>query len=192
MQRSFRVFYGTMRETVVKAYFHRCNTIKPLRRQSRGLCHRIYKNFPMHSGEEENEVIIGVDHGNAQIKTKNTCFVSGLEEFPTKPPMAADIIQYQGRYWTLVGKRLPVMRDKTKDDRFYLLTLFAIAKELEARRADSSTLSITVRSRKASHSISGGRSPCVSSTMTNPFASCSTMYSSTRRRLARLCTGHRK
>ena len=79
MQRSFRVFYGTMRETVVKAYFHRCNTIKPLRRQSRGLCHRIYKNFPMHSGEEENEVIIGVDHGNAQIKTKNTCFVSGLE-----------------------------------------------------------------------------------------------------------------
>lgn len=142
MQRSFRVFYGTMRETVVKTYFHRCNTIKPLRRQSRGLCHRIYKNFPMHSGEEENEVIIGVDHGNAQIKTKNTCFVSGLEEFPTKPPMAADIIQYQGRYWTLVGKRLPVMRDKTKDDRFYLLTLFAIAKELEARRADSSTLDI--------------------------------------------------
>ena len=142
MQRSFRVFYGTMRETVVKAYSHRCNTIKPLRRQSRGLCHRIYKNFPMHSGEEENEVIIGVDHGNAQIKTKNTCFVSGLEEFPTKPPMASDIIQYQGRYWTLVGKRLPVMRDKTKDDRFYLLTLFAIAKELEARRADSSTLNI--------------------------------------------------
>ena len=87
-------------------------------------------------------MMIGVDHGNAQIKTRNTCFVSGVEEFPTKPPMAADIIQYQGRYWTLVGKRLPVMRDKTKDDRFYLLTLFAIAKELEARRADSSTLDI--------------------------------------------------
>ena len=25
MQRSFRAFYGTMRETVVKAYPHRCN-----------------------------------------------------------------------------------------------------------------------------------------------------------------------
>ena len=73
-------------------------------------------------------MIIGIDHGNAQIKTRNTCFVSGVEEFPTKPPMAADVIQYQSRYWTLVGKRLPVMRDKTKDDRFYLLTLFAISK----------------------------------------------------------------
>ena len=62
-------------------------------------------------------MIIGIDHGNAQIKTRNTCFVSGVEEFPTKPPMAADVIQYQSRYWTLVGKRLPVMRDKTKDDR---------------------------------------------------------------------------
>lgn len=142
MQRSFRAFYGTMRETVVKTHFHRCNTIKPLRRQSRGLCHSIYRNFPMHSGEEENNMMIGVDHGNAQIKTRNTCFVSGVEEFPTKPPMASDVIAYQGRYWTLVGKRLPVMRDKTRDDRFYLLTLFAIAKELEARRADCSTLDI--------------------------------------------------
>ena len=87
-------------------------------------------------------MIIGIDHGNAQIKTRNTCFVSGVEEFPTKPPMAADVIQYQSRYWTLVGKRLPVMRDKTKDDRFYLLTLFAISKELEARKEITSTLDI--------------------------------------------------
>lgn len=85
-------------------------------------------------------MIIGIEHGNAQIKTRNTCFVSGVDEFPTKPPMAADVIQYQSRYWTLVGKRLPVMRDKTKDDRFYLLTLFAISKELEARKEITSTL----------------------------------------------------
>lgn len=38
-------------------------------------------------------MIIGIDHGNAQIKTRNTCFVSGVEEFPTKPPMAADVIR---------------------------------------------------------------------------------------------------
>lgn len=87
-------------------------------------------------------MIIGIDHGNAQIKTRNTCFVSGVEDFLTKPPMAADVIQYQSRYWTLVGKRLPVMRDKTKDDRFYLLTLFAISKELEARKEITSTLDI--------------------------------------------------
>ena len=87
-------------------------------------------------------MIIGIDHGNAQIKTRSTCFVSGVEEFSAKPPMAADVIQYQNRYWTLVGKRLPVMRDKTRDDRFYLLTLFAISKELEARREALSTQDI--------------------------------------------------
>lgn len=87
-------------------------------------------------------MIIGVDHGNAQIKTRHTCFVSGVEEFPARPPMAADLIEYQGRIWALVGKRLPVMRDKTRDDRFFMLTLFAIAKELEARREFGPTCNI--------------------------------------------------
>ena len=38
-----------------------------------------------------------------------------------------------GSYWTLSGKRLPYMRDKTRDSRFFVLTLFAIGRELERR-----------------------------------------------------------
>ncbi|MFT3951705.1 MAG: ParM/StbA family protein [Oscillospiraceae bacterium] len=45
--------------------------------------------------------------------------------------MSEDILEYDNRYWTLSGRRLSYMRDKTQDDRYFILTLFAIAKELE-------------------------------------------------------------
>lgn len=47
------------------------------------------------------------------------------------PDMAEEILEYDGRYWTLAGKRINYMRDKTRDERYFILTLFAIARELE-------------------------------------------------------------
>lgn len=47
--------------------------------------------------------------------------------------MTDEILEYGGRFWTLSSKRLPYMRDKTQDERFFILTLFAIAKELERK-----------------------------------------------------------
>lgn len=78
-------------------------------------------------------MLLGIDHGNYAVKTPQFDFVSGLAEHTVKPPMTDEILEYQGRYWTLSGKRLSYMRDKTKDDRFFILSLFAIAKELESR-----------------------------------------------------------
>lgn len=75
-------------------------------------------------------MLLGIDHGNYAIKTPNFDFVSGLAEHTVKPPMTDEILEFQGKYWTLSGKRLSYMRDKTQDDRFFILTLFAIAKEL--------------------------------------------------------------
>lgn len=77
-------------------------------------------------------MLIAIDHGNYAIKTPSHTFVSGLAEHTVKPPMAEEILEYDGRYWTLAGKRISYMRDKTQDDRFFILSLFAIAKELEA------------------------------------------------------------
>lgn len=76
-------------------------------------------------------MLIAIDHGNYAIKTVNHSFVSGLSEHTVKPPMTDEILEYDGRYWTLSGRRLSYMRDKTQDERYFLLTLFAIAKELE-------------------------------------------------------------
>lgn len=77
-------------------------------------------------------MLIAIDHGNYAIKTPNFSFVSGLAEHTVKPPMADELVEYGGRYWTLSGKRLSYMRDKTQDDRYFILSLFAIAKELES------------------------------------------------------------
>ena len=50
-----------------------------------------------------------------------------------KPPLSEEVVEYGSSYWTLSGKRLPYMRDKTRDSRFFVLTLFAIGRELERR-----------------------------------------------------------
>lgn len=48
------------------------------------------------------------------------------------PPFGGETLKYQGKYYTLSGKRIPYQRDKTKDERFFILTLFAIAYEIQA------------------------------------------------------------
>ena len=78
-------------------------------------------------------MLIAIDHGNYAVKTTNHSFISGLSEHTVKPPMTDEIVEYGGKYWTLSGRRLSYMRDKTQDDRYFILTLFAIAKELENR-----------------------------------------------------------
>lgn len=78
-------------------------------------------------------MLIAMDHGNKQMKTTNCPpFVSGLVESTTKP-FGSDILMYQNKYYTLSNQRIPYKRDKTEDDRFFILTLFGIAQELQAR-----------------------------------------------------------
>ena len=78
-------------------------------------------------------MLIAIDHGNYAIKTPHTAFLSGISEHKVQPPLAEEVVEYSGSYWTLSGKRLPYMRDKTRDSRFFVLTLFAIGRELERR-----------------------------------------------------------
>ena len=79
-------------------------------------------------------MIIAIDHGNYACKNSvGDSFVSGLSEHSVQPPLVADTIAWNGKYWTLTENRMPVMRDKTKDDRFFILSLFAIARELTER-----------------------------------------------------------
>lgn len=75
-------------------------------------------------------MLIAIDHGNHACKTVHYNFVSGLAQHSVRPPMADEVLEYNGEYWTLSGQRLPYRRDKTRDESFFILTLFAIAKEL--------------------------------------------------------------
>lgn len=75
-------------------------------------------------------MIIGVDNGNANTKTVHTVFTSGITEHDVKPPIGDELIKYNGKYYTLSGDRSPYTRDKTKDKTCFILTLFALSKEI--------------------------------------------------------------
>ena len=77
-------------------------------------------------------MLFSLDHGNFACKSMSDSFISGLTEHSVQPPLASDIIEYEDRFWTLSGNRIAYMQDKSKDDRFFILTLFAIARELKS------------------------------------------------------------
>lgn len=79
--------------------------------------------------------IFGVDHGNGNIKTALTVFPCGYTEQDIKPAgiFGQDVIHYNGKFYVLNTNRFPYSTDKTTDERCFILTLFAIAKEVKAR-----------------------------------------------------------
>ena len=71
-------------------------------------------------------MLISIDHGNKQVKTiHHAPFTSGLVCSEVRP-FGGETLTYQGRYYTLTDQRIPYRRDKTEDERFFVLTLFAV------------------------------------------------------------------
>ena len=76
---------------------------------------------------------VAIDHGNRNMKTCHFIFTSGLNVLDKKPARGEQYLQYEGKYYTLSEQRIPYQRDKTLDFRFFILTLFAIAMEMEGK-----------------------------------------------------------
>lgn len=81
----------------------------------------------------ENIEVIGMDHGWSTMKTDSQVFATGVKEIANEPPMRNDILEYNGKYYSIGERRLEVRADKTENENFYLLTLAGIAKELKKR-----------------------------------------------------------
>lgn len=80
-------------------------------------------------------MLIAIDHGNKQMKmVRSGPFISGLLESEVRP-FGADVLKYREKYYQISDQRIPYRRDKTEDDRFFILTLFGIANEIEATGA---------------------------------------------------------
>ena len=88
-------------------------------------------------------MLIAIDHGNKSVKLpREDPFVSGLVESEVVP-FGKDVLKYRGRYYQLSDYRIPYHRDKTEDERFFVLTLFAIAREINsAGRYTSGTIQV--------------------------------------------------
>lgn len=84
--------------------------------------------------QANEKTIIGVDHGYAAIKTAHCVFPTGLTAYNHEPYTRQDVLEYEGKWYVCGTGRQPVQREKMANDTYYLLTLAAIARELERRR----------------------------------------------------------
>ena len=87
-------------------------------------------------------MLISIDHGNSAIKTPNFTFVSGYIESSVPPAISDECLFFNGKYYSLTEKRIVYRRDKTADDSYFILTLFAIGKELKAAKIKNEFTSI--------------------------------------------------
>ena len=91
-----------------------------------------------------NIEVIGIDHGWAMMKTFSQVFTAGLGEIKTEPAIYENLLEYDGRYFRVGGERLTVKPTKVIDENYYLLTLAAVAMELERRGKRSANVYLAV------------------------------------------------
>lgn len=79
---------------------------------------------------------IAVDTGNRCIKVPDISpFTAGLFCSGTVPPTASsDTIYYNKKFYSLSEERGEYLRDKTTSEKYFILTLFAIAKRILAKQ----------------------------------------------------------
>ncbi|KIO61629.1 hypothetical protein B4065_3452 [Caldibacillus thermoamylovorans] len=77
--------------------------------------------------------IIGIDHGNKAIKSIVNQYNSGFTVSNTMPITKERLLEFEGKYYSILGERFPVMLDKTVNDNFFILSLPAIAEVLEKK-----------------------------------------------------------
>ena len=89
--------------------------------------------------ELRNTKIIAVDHGYGNMKTANTVTPTGIKAYETEPIFTGNILEYNGIYYRIGKGHKEFIPDKAMDEEYYLLTLMAIARELNVfsiREAD--------------------------------------------------------
>lgn len=88
--------------------------------------------------------VVGVDHGWSGMKTVSQVFTTGVKEITTEPAFYNNVVEFNGSYYKVGGKRLEVRDLKVENDNFYILTLAAVAKELNRRGMRNANILLSV------------------------------------------------
>ena len=80
--------------------------------------------------ELRNTKIIAVDHGYGNIKTANTVTPTGIKAYETEPIFTGNILEYNDIFYRIGEGHKEFIPDKAIDEEYYLLTLMAIARDL--------------------------------------------------------------
>lgn len=98
-------------------------------------------NFMNNISQNNNEpVIIGIDHGYGNIKTAHCCFKTGVAAYDKEPTFKGNLLVYGGKYYIIGEEHKEFASDKIADNDYYILTLAAIARELNIRRLTSASV----------------------------------------------------
>ena len=84
--------------------------------------------------------IIGIDHGYGNMKTANYCFPSGLIAYDQEPTFKRNLLVYVGKYYSIGIGHKEFHGEKIMDEDYYILTLGAIAMELEREHLTSAAV----------------------------------------------------
>lgn len=84
-----------------------------------------------------NPIIIGIDHGYGNIKTAHSCFKTGVAAYDKEPTFKSNLLVYEGRYYLIGEEHKEFISDKMTDSDYYILTLAAVARELNIRKLTS-------------------------------------------------------
>ena len=88
----------------------------------------------MKNNNNETVMVIGIDHGYGNMKTATRCFPSGVARYDKEPIFQNNLLVYNGMYYQIGEEHKEFCAEKTQDEDYYVLTLAAIARELDGKR----------------------------------------------------------
>lgn len=89
-----------------------------------------------------NPIIIGIDHGYGNIKTAHCCFKTGVIAYEKEPTFKSNLLVYENKFYIVGEGHKEFISDKMTDGDYYILTLAAIARELNIRGLTSTRVHI--------------------------------------------------
>ena len=92
--------------------------------------------------EFNNTKIIGIDHGYGNMKTANCCFPTGVTTYEKEPVFKDNMLVWNGRYYLIGVEHKEFKAEKMLDEDYYVLTLAAIARELNSAKLYSADVFI--------------------------------------------------
>lgn len=87
-------------------------------------------------------IVIGIDHGYGNIKTAHCCFKTGVACYDKEPTFKSNLLVYNGKYYIIGEEHKEFISEKMMDEDYYILTLAAIARELNIRKQTSASVHI--------------------------------------------------
>lgn len=90
------------------------------------------------------KILIGIDHGYGNMKTRHTVFKSGVKCYVSEPAIVSNVLEYDRKYYVIGENHKVFIANKNEDEDYYILTLAAIAKELSFRGITSADVVLAV------------------------------------------------